>query len=148
MPFGLKGVPPTYQWVVVSMAFREYLEVFMKLFLDDFSVFNDVCIHLHKLWLCFDKCREFDISLNSEKCMFLVNSGVIFGYVGSKEGKLRDSKKIWTSWICLHRKHQKTYKSSMEWFNSINVSSRILFLLWPPSWSFYAKQRYLWTTKC
>jgi hypothetical protein len=40
MPFGLKDVLPTYQWVV-KMVFREYLGTFMKLFLDDFNVFND-----------------------------------------------------------------------------------------------------------
>jgi hypothetical protein len=37
MPFGLKNVPPTYQQIV-SMAFCEYLGVFM----DDFSVFSDL----------------------------------------------------------------------------------------------------------
>ncbi len=93
IPFGLKNVPPTYQQIV-SMAFHEYFRVFMKLFLDDYSVFNDLKTHLTKLQLCFDKCYEFVISLNPEKCMFLVYSGVIFGYVVSKVGKLPDSKKI------------------------------------------------------
>ncbi len=74
----------------MNMAFREYLKVFMKLFLDDFSVFNDLQTHLAKLWLCFDKCWEFNISLNSEKCMFLVYSRVIFGYIISKAKKLLD----------------------------------------------------------
>jgi hypothetical protein len=49
MPFGLKNVPPTYQRVV-NMAFHGYLKVFMKLFLDDFSLFNDLNMHLDKLW--------------------------------------------------------------------------------------------------
>jgi hypothetical protein len=53
-PFGLKNVPPTYQRIV-SMAFSEYLMVFMKLFLDDFNVFNDLKMHLAKLRLCFEK---------------------------------------------------------------------------------------------
>ncbi len=70
------------------MAFCEYLRVFMKLFLNDFSVFNDLKTHLTKLWLCFDKCQEFSISLNLEKCMFLVYLGVILGYIVSKVGKI------------------------------------------------------------
>ncbi len=66
----------------------------MKLFLDDFNMFNDLDTHLPKLQLCFDKCREFDISLNFEKFMFLVHLGIILGYVVSKEGKLPNPKKI------------------------------------------------------
>jgi hypothetical protein len=86
-PFGLKNILATYQWAM-SMAFCEYLKVFMKLFLDDFNVFNDLNTHLAKLWLCFDKCREFNIGLNPKKCMFLVYSRVRLGYVISKVGKL------------------------------------------------------------
>jgi hypothetical protein len=66
----------------------------MKLFLDDFSVFNNLDTHLPKLRLCFDKCWEFGISLNPKKYMFLVHLGVILGYMVSKEGKLPDSNKI------------------------------------------------------
>jgi hypothetical protein len=68
----------------------------MKLFLDDFNVFNDLKTHLAKLWLCFEKCHEFGVNLNLEKCMFLVYSRVIFGYVVSKAGKLPNPKKILT----------------------------------------------------
>ncbi len=93
MPFGLKNVPPTYQWTM-NMAFCEYLGVFMKLFMDDFSVVNDLKMHLAKLWLRFDKCWEFGISLNLKKCMLLVYLGVILGHIVSKVGKLLDSKKI------------------------------------------------------
>jgi hypothetical protein len=71
-----------------------YFNVFMKLFLDDFNVFNDLKMLMAKLWLCFDKCREFDISLNLEQCIFLVYPTVILGYVVSKARKLSNSKKI------------------------------------------------------
>jgi hypothetical protein len=33
----------------MSMAFCEYLEVFMKFFMDDLSVFGDLKMHLAKL---------------------------------------------------------------------------------------------------
>jgi hypothetical protein len=92
MPFGLKNAPPTYQWVV-STTFKDYLGLFMKLFLDDFSMFSNLDTRLPKLQLCLDKCREFNISLNLEKCMFLVHLGVILGYVVFKEGKLPNVKK-------------------------------------------------------
>jgi hypothetical protein len=63
MPFGLKNAPPTYQRVV-SMSFKEYFGVFMKLLLNDFSVFSDLKTHLVKLQLCFNKCQKFGVSLN------------------------------------------------------------------------------------
>jgi hypothetical protein len=93
MPFGLKNAPPTYQWVVHT-TFKDYLGVFMKLFLDGFSVFNYLNTHLTKLQLCFDNCKEFDIRLNLKKLMFLVHLGIILGYVVPREGKLLDLKKI------------------------------------------------------
>jgi hypothetical protein len=78
MPFGLKNVPPTYQWAM-NTNFKDYLGVFMKLFLDDFNLFNNLDTHLPKLQLCFDKCKQFGIGLNPQKCMFLMHSSVILG---------------------------------------------------------------------
>jgi hypothetical protein len=48
MPFGLKNVPPTYQQMV-NTNFNDYLGVFMKLFLNDFNMFNNLDTHLPKL---------------------------------------------------------------------------------------------------
>lgn len=93
MPFGLTNAPLTYQRAV-NKAFKEYLGIFMKLFLDDFTVYSDIPDHLHKLRLCFEKCREYGISLNPEMCIFLVASGILLGHVVSKAGKMPDPKKI------------------------------------------------------
>jgi hypothetical protein len=48
MPFRLNNAPQTYQWVV-CMTLKDYLGMFMKLFLDDFNMFNDLDTHLPKL---------------------------------------------------------------------------------------------------
>jgi hypothetical protein len=48
MPFGLKNAPPTYQHVM-NTTFKDYLGVFMELFLDDFNMFNNLDTHLSKL---------------------------------------------------------------------------------------------------
>jgi hypothetical protein len=45
MPFGVKNGPPTYQRAVTK-AFYEYINVFMKILLNDFIVFNDLSTHL------------------------------------------------------------------------------------------------------
>jgi hypothetical protein len=93
MLFGVKNGPPTYQRVVTK-AFGEYLDSFMKTVLDDFIVYSDMENHLQKLKLCFQKCREYGISLNPKKCAFMVFSRMIWGFIIPKEGKLPDLRKI------------------------------------------------------
>jgi hypothetical protein len=93
MPFRVKHEPPTYQREVTK-AFCEYIDVFMKIFLDDFTVFSDLYTHLEKLRKCFLKCKEYGISLNPDKCAFMVCFRTILGFIVSKEGKTHDPKKI------------------------------------------------------
>jgi len=50
--------------------------------------------HLQKFKLCFQKCREYDINMNLDKCAFMVFLRMILGFIVSKERKLLDSKKI------------------------------------------------------
>jgi hypothetical protein len=45
MSFGVKNGPPTYQGAVTK-AFHEYIDVLVKIFLDDFIVFNNMSSHL------------------------------------------------------------------------------------------------------
>jgi hypothetical protein len=68
----------------------------MKIFLDDFTMYSEMESHLQKLKLCFQKCREYGISLNPNNCAFMVFSKMILGFIISKEGKLSDPKKIQT----------------------------------------------------
>lgn len=93
MPFGLTNAPATYQRVIMK-AFKEYLREFMRAFLDDFCVYSNTESHIEKLKKCFEKCREFSISLNPDKCMFFAFSGVILGYLVSKAGKMPDPTKV------------------------------------------------------
>ena len=74
MPLGLKNAPPTYQRII-NQIFKDYLNDFMKLFLDDFSVYSDVATHLPKLRLVFERCRQYRVSLNPDKCIFLCTIG-------------------------------------------------------------------------
>jgi hypothetical protein len=60
----------------------------MKIFLDDFIMYNDTESHLQKLKLCFQKCRKYGISLNPSKYAFMVFSRMILDFIISKDGKL------------------------------------------------------------
>jgi hypothetical protein len=93
MPFGIKNGPPTYQRAVIK-AFHKYIDVFLKIFLDNFIVFSDLSTHLKKLKKCFLKCREFGINMNLDKCAFMMFSRTILGFMVSKKGKVMDLKKV------------------------------------------------------
>ncbi len=82
----VKNGPHTYKRVVIKV-FREYIDVFMEIFLDNFTVFNDLSTHLEKLKKCFLKCKRFGINLNLDKCAFMVFSRTILGFIMSKESK-------------------------------------------------------------
>jgi hypothetical protein len=56
----------------------------MKIFMDDFTMYGDMESHLEKLILCFQKCKEHGISLNLDKCAFMVFLGMILGFIISK----------------------------------------------------------------
>jgi hypothetical protein len=93
MLFRVKNGPPTYQ-KAITKTFRKYLDNFMKIFLDDFIIYNDMDNHLQKLKLCFQKCKKYGINLNIDKCAFMVFSRMILGFIVSKEGKVLSAKKI------------------------------------------------------
>jgi len=48
MPFGLCNVPTTFQ-KMVTKTFKEYLNKFMQIFLDEFSVYGSKKDHLGQL---------------------------------------------------------------------------------------------------
>jgi hypothetical protein len=50
--------------------------------------------HLEKFKKCFLNCRAFGISLNQNKCAFMVFLITILGFIVSKEGKFMDPKKV------------------------------------------------------
>lgn len=75
-------------------AFQNYLRKFMQVFLDEFCVYSDLVTHLDKLTLCLKKYQEYNISLNLEKRLFLMFSGLILGYLVLEDGKFPHPKKI------------------------------------------------------
>ena len=47
-----------------------------------------------RLSLVFERCRQYGVSLNPDKCIFYVPSGVILDYIICQGGKFPDPKKI------------------------------------------------------
>ena len=66
--------------------FLEYLQKFMAIFVDDFTVYSSITDHLSCLKLMMEKCREKRVCLNPYKSLFGANKGVLLGHVVSKKG--------------------------------------------------------------
>ena len=66
--FGLNMVPTTFQRIIMEI-FGEYIPGFMQVFLVDFAAYSRKTEHLDHLRLCLEKCREYRLSLNPEKCV-------------------------------------------------------------------------------
>ena len=102
----------------------------MKLFLDNFSVYNDVATHLPKLRLVFERCKQYSVSLNPDKCIFYVPSGVILGYIVCQAGKFLDPKKIEALVQMPPPKISKPFKLSMDWHNSTDALLKTMRASW------------------
>ena len=94
MPFGLTNAPATFQRLMVH-AFKAYLRDFLEIFMDDLCVHSKARQdHVGHLIKVFVQCRIYRISLNPEKCKFMVRQGKILGHIVSKNGISTDLDKI------------------------------------------------------
>jgi hypothetical protein len=94
IPFGLCNVPTTFQRCMINIFF-DMVEHFIKIFMDDFSVFDlsfQEC--LHHLILVLVRCKEKNLVLNCEKCHFMVKQGILLGHVISHRGIKVDKAKV------------------------------------------------------
>ena len=68
----------------MSTTFKEYLRIWLEIFLDNLCVYFGWLKHLPYLQMVFDHCRLYRISLSLVKCQFWVRHGVILGHVVSR----------------------------------------------------------------
>ena len=80
MPFGLKNTPAVFSRIFIA-AFREYIHKFLKVYMDDWTVYSLLKKHATLLRIMFDRCRQLQISLNLNKCIFAVPFGTLLGHV-------------------------------------------------------------------
>ena len=75
--------------------FSDMIENVMEIFMDNFSVYGssfDSClINLDKV---LKRCEETNLVLNWEKCHFMVNKGIVLGYLVLSRGIEVDKSKI------------------------------------------------------
>ena len=85
IPFGLKNA--VFSRIVVA-AFKEFMHKFWEVYLDDWTVFSLLKNHLQVFIFMLDRCRQLQIELNLNKCLFCTPFGILLGHIVCKEGLL------------------------------------------------------------
>ncbi|XP_049342914.1 uncharacterized protein LOC125807238 [Solanum verrucosum] len=94
MPFGLCNAPTTFKRCMMSI-FHDMVELFVEVFMDEFSVFGEsfeLC--LTNLDRVLARCEETNLVLNWEKYHFLVRERIVLGHKISKSGLEVDKSKV------------------------------------------------------
>ncbi|GJW26480.1 reverse transcriptase domain-containing protein [Tanacetum coccineum] len=77
MPFILCNAPTTFQRCMLAI-FHDMIEESVKVFMDDFSVFENSFDHcLNNLDKMLQRCKDANLVLNWEKCHFMVKEGIV-----------------------------------------------------------------------
>ena len=94
MLFGLCNAPTTFQRCMLSI-FSDLVERIMDVYMDDVTVyggsFEECLINLETI---LHRCIKKNLVLNWEKFHFMVNQGIVMGYIISKKGIEVDKAKI------------------------------------------------------
>ena len=94
MPFGLCNAPGTFQRCMMSI-FSYLAEKVMEIFMDNFTVYGssfEQC--LYNLGTVLQRCQEKNLTLNWEKCHFMVAEGIVLGHMISVVGLEVDQAKV------------------------------------------------------
>jgi len=86
MPFSLYNALATFQCCMLSL-FSDMVDQFLEIFMDDFFIYGDSFDqYLHHLELVLQRCAEKNLTLNWEKCHFMVRHEIILDHEISKNG--------------------------------------------------------------
>lgn len=94
IPFGLSNVGENFQ-KEMDMDFKGLMRKFFLVYLDDITLFSkDAKDHFMHLRQIFEICREYGVSLNPNKCIFVVHEGKLLGHIVSKHGITIDHERV------------------------------------------------------
>ena len=74
--------------------FKDFIQKFLQVYMDDWTVYGLVRDHLDNLRLILERCRQHQIALNSKKYIFCASFGMLLGHIVCKDGLLVDRVKI------------------------------------------------------
>jgi hypothetical protein len=94
MPFGLTNAPALFQSLMQDI-FREYLDVFVVIYLDDILIFSkDEAEHKRHVKMVLQKLKEHGLYVKKSKCEFHVSKTTFLGVKISKDGIQMEESKV------------------------------------------------------
>ena len=93
MTSGLKNAPAIFSRIIVS-SLKYFIYKFLEFYFDDWTMFGLVRDHIESLHMMLARCRQYQIMLNSNKCILCAPFGVLLGHVVCCDGILVDPTKI------------------------------------------------------
>ncbi len=94
MPFGLTNAPASFQ-NLMNATLREYLDIFVIVYLDDILIFSDnLETHISHVNLVLERLTKRGLFVNSMKSIFHQTSVSFLGYVISSTGFSMDPDKV------------------------------------------------------
>ena len=58
LPFGLKNAPSIFSMIVV-VAFKDFIQTFLAVYMDDWTVYGMVKDHLMNIRLILEQCQQY-----------------------------------------------------------------------------------------
>jgi hypothetical protein len=93
MPFGLNNAGATFQRAMTY--FFHDIACIILAYLDDLTTRSKKRTHhLYELRIVFQRCRQYNIHLNTLKCVFCVSVGCLLGFIVSQHGITLDPLKV------------------------------------------------------
>ena len=94
MPFGLTNAPAVFQHMMNDI-FREHLDDFVVIYLDDILIFSkNEGEHEKHVRLVLEKLRERGLYAKLEKCLFHQTEMEFLGFIATTDGLKMDPKKV------------------------------------------------------
>src|SRR4051812_38929922 len=94
MPFGLKNAGVAYQQVV-NKIFKKQVGKNIEVYVDDMLVKStEEANHIQDVEETFEVLRQYQMKLNSQKCVFGVRSGKFLGFMITNQGIEANPEKI------------------------------------------------------
>ena len=146
MPFGLTNAPATFQRLMLH-AFKEYLCVFLEVFMDDLCVHSLLRQeHIQHLTKVFDQSRIYRICLNLDKCKFMVRQGRILGHIVSANGISTNQDNIK---VIVELPWPLHYKGVQIFMGHCNYYRRFIYMYTEVAKPLYALLvEFIWTEEC
>ena len=80
--------------IIILVAFKYFIHKFLEVYFDYWNVFDQVKDHIESLLMMLDHCRQYQIVLNSKKCIFCASFSVLLGHIVCRDDIFVDPTKI------------------------------------------------------